>query len=67
VGVIHNLNGPFDLGIDSARRRLYLADFRASNVLVIDLSALAEQGAGPLTDAPIIGTLGIPKVVQELQ
>jgi hypothetical protein len=68
VGVLHNLNGPFDLGIDSARKRLYLADFRSSAVLVVDLSKLAEQGAGSVdTDLPIIGMLGIPKVVQELQ
>lgn len=67
LGVLHNLNGPFDLAIDSARKRLYLGDFRSSAVLVVDLSALAERGAGPLTDLPIIGMLGIPKVVQELQ
>jgi DNA-binding beta-propeller fold protein YncE len=68
IAVIHNLNGPFDVAIDSVRRRLYLADFRASNVLVLDLSALAEAGAADnRSDAPIIGSLGIPKVVQELQ
>ncbi|HET8938591.1 MAG TPA: hypothetical protein VFN67_34335, partial [Polyangiales bacterium] len=68
VGVLHNLNGPFDLAIDSVRKRLYLSDFRSSAVLVVDLSNLAEQGSGPeQTDLPIIGMLGIPKVVQELQ
>jgi hypothetical protein len=67
VSVIHNLNGPFDVGIDSTRRRLYLSDFRASNVLVVDLSPLANVGMGERTDTPIIGTLGIPKVVMELQ
>jgi hypothetical protein len=68
VGVLHNLNGPFDLAIDSVRKRLYLSDFRSSAVLFVDLSNLAEQGAGPEeTDLPIIGMLGIPKVVQELQ
>jgi hypothetical protein len=65
--VIHNLNGPFDLAIDSVRKRLYLADYRSSSVLVVDLSALADTGTGSRTDAPIIGMLGIPKVVQELQ
>lgn len=67
AAVIHNLNGPFDLAIDSARKRLYLADFRSSSVLVVDLSALAEAGDDQRTDAPIIGMLGVPKVVQELQ
>jgi hypothetical protein len=66
AAVIHNLNGPFDLAIDSQRQRLYLADFRSSSVLVVDLSALAEAD-DQRTDAPIIGQLGIPKVVQELQ
>ena len=66
AAVIHNLNGPFDLAIDSQRQRLYLADFRSSSVLVVDLSALTEAG-DERTDAPIIGQLGIPKVVQELQ
>jgi DNA-binding beta-propeller fold protein YncE len=68
AAVIHNLNGPFDLAIDSVRKRLYLADFRSSSVLVVDLSALAEADSeDQRTDAPIIGMLGIPKVVQELQ
>jgi hypothetical protein len=66
VSVIHNLNGPFDLGIDTERQRLYLADFRSSSVLIIDLSALAD-GTAERSDAPIIGQLGTPKVVMELQ
>lgn len=68
AAVIHNLNGPFDLAIDSVRQRLYLADFRSSSALVVDVSALAATGAdNQRTDAIIIGMLGIPKVVQELQ
>jgi hypothetical protein len=67
VAVIRNLDGPFDLAMDSARERLYLADFRSSTVQVIDLSGVAADGAGERVDAPIIAVLGIPKVVQELQ
>ena len=69
LGIIHNLNGPFELAIDSFRKLLYLADFRASSVQVIDLKHLAspDLNAADRTDAPILGTLGIPKVVQELQ
>jgi DNA-binding beta-propeller fold protein YncE len=67
IGVLHNLNGPFDVAIDEARKRLYLSDFRSSSVLVVDLSAVAEGGAGSRTDAPIVAMLGIPKVVMELQ
>ena len=65
--VIHNLNGPFELAIDSGRQRLYLADFRASTIQIVDLKGIAEEGTGARTDAPIVARLGIPKVVQELQ
>jgi DNA-binding beta-propeller fold protein YncE len=67
VAVIRNLDGPFDLAMDSVRERLYLADFRSSTVQVVDLSGVAADGAGERVDAPIIAVLGIPKVVQELQ
>jgi DNA-binding beta-propeller fold protein YncE len=65
LGIVHNLNGPFELGIDGGRKLMYLADFRTSSVQVIDLEPLTS--AGPDTDPRILGTLGIPKVVQELQ
>ena len=65
--VIHNINGPFELAIDSARKRLYVADFRSSVVRVMDLGYVAEPGVGNRTDVPVIATLGSPKVVQELQ
>ena len=65
--VIHNLNGPFELAIDSARKRLYVADFRASVVRVLDLQYVADAGASDRTDVPVIATLGFPKVVMELQ
>ena len=65
--VIHNLNGPFELAIDSGRQRLYLADFRASTIQIVELKGVAAEGTGARTDAPVIARLGIPKVVQELQ
>jgi hypothetical protein len=73
LAIVHNLDGPFELQIDEVRRRIYLADFRSSTVRVIDLSYIANngnidaEGTPERTDAPLIGTLGIPKVVQELQ
>jgi DNA-binding beta-propeller fold protein YncE len=69
LGAIHNLSGPFELQIDSARGRLYLADFRSSSVQIIDISALGDSDVegDSRSDAHIIATLGIPKVVQELQ
>lgn len=65
--IVHNLNGPFELAIDAARKRLYIADFRLSVVRVLDLSPVVEDAFGGRTDAPVIGTLGTPKVIQELQ
>jgi len=67
VSVIQNLNGPFDLAIDASRKLLYLSDFRASTIQVIDLKYIAAAGASARTDAPIVALIGIPKVVQELQ
>jgi DNA-binding beta-propeller fold protein YncE len=62
LGAIHSVSGPYDLAIDSARERMYVADFRTSNVHIIDLSTLAA-GASPR----IVATLGVPQVIQELQ
>ena len=67
LAVVHNLNGPFELAIDAARKRLYVADFRASVVRVMDLGYVAEAGAVDRTDVPVIGMLGAPKHLQELQ
>jgi len=67
LGIVHNLNGPFELGIDSVRKRMYLADFRTSSVQIIDLEPLTKNDPEFGTDPRILATLGIPKVVQELQ
>jgi DNA-binding beta-propeller fold protein YncE len=67
LAIVHNFNGAFELAIDSVRQRLYLADFRSSVVRVIDLSLIAANGTGDRTDAPVIGTLGIQKRLEELQ
>jgi DNA-binding beta-propeller fold protein YncE len=67
LSIVHNLNGPFELVIDGARKRLYVADFRSSVVFVMDLGPAADNGAGDRTDLPIIATLGTPKALQELQ
>jgi hypothetical protein len=76
LAIVHNLNGPFELAIDSVRGRLYVADFRSSVVQVMDLRAVVAgawsdrtepNSEVPNTDVPVIATLGIPKAVQELQ
>lgn len=67
LSVVNNFSGPFELGLDSARKRLYVADFRSSVVRILDLAPLVD-GANEVTPtARIIATLGHPKLVQELQ
>lgn len=68
LSIVHNLSGPFELAIDEGRMRLYVADFRASVVRVIDLSPIAGMGSeDEPTSANTIATLGSPKLIQELQ
>jgi DNA-binding beta-propeller fold protein YncE len=65
--VVRNLSGPFDLVLDEARERLYVADFRTSVVRVIDVSPVTTQADDGTTTAYVAATLGELRVVQELQ
>lgn len=67
LSVVHNFSGPFELGLDSARKRLYVADFRSSVVRILDLAPLVDGANETTPTASIIATLGHPKLVQELQ
>jgi hypothetical protein len=67
LSVVHNFSGPFELGLDSARRRLYVADFRSSVVRILDLAPLVDGANETTPTARIVATLGHPKLVQELQ
>jgi DNA-binding beta-propeller fold protein YncE len=67
LSVVHNFSGPFELGLDSARQRLYVADFRSSVVRILDLSPLVGGANETTATARIVATLGHPKLVQELQ
>jgi DNA-binding beta-propeller fold protein YncE len=57
VTVIREVSGPFDMQIDARRQLLYVADFRASVLRVIDLRGLVDRNA-PLPR--IVATLGAP-------
>ncbi len=57
VTVIRDVLGPFDMQVDVARRLLYVTDFRASVVRVIDLSGLARGSSGV---PRAVATLGAP-------
>lgn len=67
LSIVHNLSGPFELAIDSARKLLYVADFRSSVVRVLDLSPVIDGASKPPTTASVIATIGAPRPVQEFQ
>jgi DNA-binding beta-propeller fold protein YncE len=67
LSIVHNFSGPFELALDSARRRLYVADFRSSVIRVLDLAPIVDGASETLPTARIIATLGHPQQVQELQ
>ncbi len=78
LSIVHNLSGPFEVALDAVRQRLYVADFRASVVRVIDLSPIADANtlggtvaAAGSTVAPtsafVLATLGHRKLIEELQ
>jgi len=55
VSVIRGLAGPFDMVVDTARERMYVADFRANVLRVVDLKGLSDSRLPP---PRIIATLG---------
>lgn len=62
LSIVAGFSGPFEMQLDAPRKRLYVGDFSASVVRIVDLTPLEEGG-----EAEIIATLGQPKVVEELQ
>jgi DNA-binding beta-propeller fold protein YncE len=57
VTVIREVSGPFEMQPDARRQLLYVADFRASVVRVVDLHGLVDRAAPP---PRIVATLGAP-------
>jgi DNA-binding beta-propeller fold protein YncE len=57
VSVVRELNGPFEMQVDAVRGLLYVADFRASVVRVVDIRGIVD-----LTRPPprVVATLGKP-------
>lgn len=62
LSILPGFNGPFEVVIDSGRRRAYVADFRASVVRLVDLAPLLER-----EPARILAMLGHPQALEELQ
>jgi len=67
LSIVHNFSGPFEIALDSARQRLYVADFRSSVVRVLDLRPIVEGASEEQPTSRVVATLGRPKLVQELQ
>lgn len=74
VGVVRGLGGPFELAVDTTRRRLYVLDFRSSVIRVIDLApmfdCLSDETMMMRTEecSPRqIGVVGRPDAVTELR
>lgn len=67
LSIVHNFSGPFEIALDSQRQRLYVGDFRASVVRVLDLAQIVVGAGENAPTARIIATLGHPQLVQELQ
>lgn len=72
--ILRGASGPFEMAIDAARERLFVADFRVSVIRVYDLSPLLECFAPAMTPSTApsctpkaLGMLGIPSTVQELR
>ncbi len=60
--VLRGFSGPFELSYDEGRQLLFVADFRASVIRVVDMQPL-ENNLAPV----FLGTLGTPQGISELQ
>ncbi len=74
VGVVRGLGGPFELAVDTERKRVYVLDFRSSVIRVIDLLpmfvCLSDDEGMMRTEecSPRqIGVVGRPDAVTELR
>lgn len=56
IHVMNDFSGPFDMQLDAARGLLYVADFRASVVRVVDLRGLFTAGGSLPRVAATLGT-----------
>jgi DNA-binding beta-propeller fold protein YncE len=57
VSVVRELNGPFEMQVDAVRGLLYVADFRASVVRVVDIRGIVDRTRPP---PRVVATLGKP-------
>ena len=62
VAILNGFNGPFEAALDQVHNRLYVVDFRASVLRIADLEPVLSR-----EPARIVGTLGTPQPLEELQ
>jgi len=64
AAVVRGMSGPFEVAFDPVRQVLYVADFRASVVRVVDLSPLVLHDG---RSVEVVGFLGHPRPVEMLR
>lgn len=64
VGILRGFSGPFQLAVDTVRSLLYVADFRASNLRVVDLTPLTTGAA--TTSLSVVAMVGAQRARSEL-
>ncbi len=73
VAVSPEFSGPFEIEIDTVRKRLYVIDFRTSVIRIVDLGRMLEclDGTVPASMqecAPeLLGLIGVPDAAEELE
>jgi len=70
ISVYRGVSGPFDLAVDPGKERLFITDFRASVIRIVDLAptldCLAGSESGECTPVQL-GMLGRPRALEELR
>jgi hypothetical protein len=72
LSVAAGLSGPFAFVIDTARERLYIAEYRTSVIRFVDLAPMLlclEGGATPTAECTpeLLGFLGVPNALEGLR
>jgi hypothetical protein len=73
VGVVREMSGPFEIEVDTVRKRLYVVDFRTSVIRIVDLTPMFDCLDGTVTGSSqecspeLIGLIGVPNAAEELQ
>jgi hypothetical protein len=73
VGVVREMSGPFEIEVDTVRKRLYVIDFRTSVIRIVDLEPMLEclggtvAGSSQECSPKLVGLIGVPNAAEDLQ